>query len=51
MKIDFDNQQYRQFVDFADKASSKRDIVKIGKEIAPADGEGGLATRSIVAKS
>jgi hypothetical protein len=50
MKINFDNQQYKQFTDFAARASD-RTIVKIGRDTVPADGEGGLATRSIVAKS
>lgn len=50
MRIDFDNQQYRQFVDFAERATN-RAVVKIGKEIAPADGEGGFAARGIVARS
>lgn len=50
MPIQFDNQQYKQFVDFAAHAS-KRAIVKLGKDIVPGDGGDGLSTRSIVAKS
>ena len=50
MPIQFDNQQYKQFVDFAAHASD-RTIVKIGKDSVPGDGGDGLSTRSIVARS
>lgn len=50
MSINFDNQQYRQFVDFAAHASD-RTIVKIGKDTVPGDGGDGLSTRNIVARS